>query len=106
MRPKTREKANQGKKKQRPEPCPGTVCARVAFRWSWFGRGSNGACDQREAREMPGIRYRTSVTLAAASMLTVVAVGALAAETPKRGGILTFVVAGGAPSFDAHRAFL
>ena len=36
-------------------------------------------------------------------MLTVVAVGALAAETPRRGGILTFVVAGGAPSFDAHR---
>ncbi|MEE8352215.1 MAG: ABC transporter substrate-binding protein, partial [Rhodospirillales bacterium] len=27
----------------------------------------------------------------------------LAAETPKRGGILTFVVAGGAPTFDAHR---
>ncbi|MCH9051222.1 MAG: ABC transporter substrate-binding protein [Proteobacteria bacterium] len=52
---------------------------------------------------MPGIRHRTSVTLAAACMLTVVAVGALAAETPRRGGILTFVVAGGAPSFDAHR---
>ncbi len=36
-------------------------------------------------------------------MLTVGAVGVLAAETPRRGGILTFVVAGGAPSFDAHR---
>ncbi|MFQ5619374.1 MAG: hypothetical protein ACE5FR_10405, partial [Rhodospirillales bacterium] len=52
---------------------------------------------------MPGIIHRTSVTLAAACILTVVALGALAQETPKRGGILTFAVAGGAPSFDAHR---
>jgi peptide/nickel transport system substrate-binding protein len=52
---------------------------------------------------MLDIKHRISVTLAVTCMLTVVAVGALAAETPKRGGILTFVVAGGAPSFDAHR---
>ena len=44
-----------------------------------------------EARELGGIRQRILITLAAACMLSALVTGALAAETPKRGGILNFV---------------
>ena len=46
------------------------------------------------------------VALAAACMLSALATDVLAAETPKRGGILTFVVgAAGPPSLDGHREY-
>ncbi len=45
------------------------------------------------------------VALALAFMLALPVVEALAAETPKRGGILTFVVASYPPSFDGHREY-
>ncbi len=40
------------------------------------------------------------IGLALTCVLAVPVLGAFAAETPKRGGILTFVVASGAQSFD------
>ena len=45
------------------------------------------------------------IALALAFMLALPVVGALAAETPKRGGILTFMVASYPPSFDGHREY-
>ena len=45
------------------------------------------------------------ITLTLAFILALPAVGALAAETPKRGGILTFMVASYPPSFDGHREY-
>ncbi len=50
------------------------------------------------------LRRQIVIVLAAACVLSALVTGALAAETPKRGGILTFVVgANGPPSFDGHR---
>ncbi len=49
------------------------------------------------------IKLQAVIAMAMACMLVFSVAGAHAAETPRRGGILTFVVAGGAPSFDAHR---
>jgi peptide/nickel transport system substrate-binding protein len=49
------------------------------------------------------IRRQTVIGLALVCVLAVSVLGAFGAEISKRGGILTFVVAGGAPSFDAHR---
>ncbi len=49
--------------------------------------------------------YATFVSLALAATLCLPAAAALAADTPRRGGILTFVVASYPPSFDAHREY-
>ncbi|MFB0508365.1 MAG: ABC transporter substrate-binding protein [Thermodesulfobacteriota bacterium] len=54
---------------------------------------------ERRSLQMRGI------ALALAFMLALPVVGALAAETPKRGGILTFMVASYPPSFDGHREY-
>jgi peptide/nickel transport system substrate-binding protein len=45
------------------------------------------------------------ITMALALVLVLPMHNTLAAETPKRGGILTFVVASYPPSFDGHREF-
>ncbi len=50
-------------------------------------------------------KHLSAMIVAVLALVCVLAVpvhGAFGAEIPKRGGILTFVVAGGAPSFDAH----
>ena len=52
---------------------------------------------------MIGIGRRTAIAMVAVCTLVFSGTGTHAEETPRRGGILTFVVAGGAPSFDAHR---
>lgn len=46
-----------------------------------------------------------SVALALALLLSLPVIGVLAADMPRRGGILTFVVASYPPSFDGHREY-
>src|SRR5947209_7024070 len=52
---------------------------------------------------MRQIRPRTVMTFVLLCLLALPLGGAGATETPKRGGILTFVVAAEPPSFDGHR---
>ncbi len=54
---------------------------------------------------MPTIRLKRVMVLTFLCMLALSVVGALAAETPKRGGILTFMVASYPPGFDGHREY-
>ena len=54
---------------------------------------------------MRTIKLQTVLALVLVCMLALPAVGALAVETPKRGGILTFVVASYPPGFDGHREY-
>src|SRR3954451_23783652 len=50
------------------------------------------------------LEFVTRLTLAAAFAASVAAAPVLAAETPKRGGTLTYMIAADAPpSFDGHR---
>src|SRR3954463_14850067 len=50
------------------------------------------------------LEFATRLTLAAAFAASVAAAPVLAAETPKRGGTLTYMIAADAPpSFDGHR---
>jgi peptide/nickel transport system substrate-binding protein len=52
---------------------------------------------------MRKIRPQTVIAMALVWMLVLAAVGARAAETPRRGGILNFVVPAEPPSYDGHR---
>ncbi len=52
---------------------------------------------------MRKIRPQTMIALALVWMLVLTGVGSRAAETPKRGGILTFMVPHDPPSYDGHR---
>ena len=53
---------------------------------------------------MLSIRLKLVIALASVCILAVPVLDAFAAETPKRGGVLTFLVpASGPPGFDAHR---
>jgi len=54
---------------------------------------------------MPTFSLMRVFVLSIVCLLPLSAIGALAAEAPKHGGILTFVVASHPPSFDGHREY-
>lgn len=54
---------------------------------------------------MSAIKLQTVLALVLVCMLALPTIGALAAETPKHGGLLTFVVASYPPGFDGHREY-
>ena len=52
---------------------------------------------------MPTLRWKTAITLLAGLLATTIGIQSASTQTPKKGGILKFVVPDEPPSFDGHR---